>query len=111
LTSQDTYRLHKPVRKICPRRRTFAKGITDLFQAYLSEMQNLSRYNDGYRYILTRIDVFSKRAFALLVKDKRGSTIANAFEIIFTEATPNMLQTETQNFLTEEYKTYFKNTM
>jgi len=83
LTSQDTYTLHKPVRKIFPRRRTFAKGKNDLFQADFAEKQNLSRYNDGYRYILTCIDVFSKRALALPNKEKRGSTIANAFEIIF----------------------------
>jgi hypothetical protein len=29
LKSQDTYTLHKPVRKIFPRRKTFAKGIYD----------------------------------------------------------------------------------
>jgi len=68
LTSQDTYTLHKLVRKIFPRRRTFAKGKNDSFQADLAETQNLSTYNDGYRWLkpeLTCIDVFSKRAFAL----------------------------------------------
>jgi hypothetical protein len=53
LSTQDTYTLHKPVRRIFPRRKTFAKGIDDLFQADLADMQNLSRYNDGYRFILT----------------------------------------------------------
>jgi len=109
LTSQDTYTLHKPRRKIFPRRRTFAKGITDLFQADLVEMQNLSRYNDGYRYILTCVDVFSKRAFALPVKDKRGSTVENAFEIIFTEAAPNMLLTDRgTEFLNREVQSIFQ---
>jgi len=72
----------------------FTKWINDLFQADLTDMQNLSRYIDGYRYIITLVDVFLKRAFALAVKYERGSTIANAFEIIFTEAVPNMLQTD-----------------
>jgi len=37
LTSKDTCTLHKPVRKIFERRKTFAKGINDLFQADLAE--------------------------------------------------------------------------
>ena len=47
LSSQDAYTLHKPVRKVFPRRETFAKGINDLFQADLAEMQNLSKFNAG----------------------------------------------------------------
>ena len=31
LHTQDTYTLHKPIRKKFPRRKTFAKGINDLF--------------------------------------------------------------------------------
>jgi hypothetical protein len=80
LATQDAYTLHKPVRRIFPRRKTFAKGIDDLFQADLADMQNLSRYNDGYRFILTCVDVFSKRAFAIPLKDKRGPSVAEAFE-------------------------------
>jgi transposase InsO family protein len=82
------------VRKIFPRRKTYAKGIQDLFQADLADLQHLSRNNDGYRFILTCIDVFSKRAFAIPLKDKRGTSVADAFEKIFAEATPVMIQTD-----------------
>jgi hypothetical protein len=44
--------------------------------------------NDGNSYILTCIDVFSRYAFAGPVKDKRGSTVAAAFEKIFARARP-----------------------
>ena len=94
LRTQDAYTLHKPLRKRFPRRKTYAKGINDLFQADLADLQNLSRFNDSHRYILTCIDVFSKRAFAIPLKDKRGPTVAAAFEEIFTDTTPNMLQTD-----------------
>jgi hypothetical protein len=57
-------------------------------------MQSLSRFNDSHRYILTCIDVFSKRAFAIPLKDKRGSTLADAFEKIFSDAVPNLIQTD-----------------
>ena len=65
-----------------------------MFQADLAEMQHLSQFNDGYRYILTCIDVFSKVGYAVAVKDKRGPTIADAFEIIFAQKMPVMLQTD-----------------
>jgi hypothetical protein len=80
LETQDPYTLHKPVVKEFPRRKTFAKGIDDLFQADLADMRNLASSNDGNSYILTCIDVFSRYAFAVPVKDKRGLTVAAVFE-------------------------------
>jgi hypothetical protein len=108
LTSQDAYTLHKPVRRIFPRRKTFAKGIDDLFQADLADMQNLSRYNDGYRFILTCVDVFSKRAFAIPLKDKRGPTVADAFEKIFKDRSPVFVQTDRgSEFLNTQVQSVF----
>jgi L-rhamnose mutarotase len=57
-------------------------------------MRNLASSNDGNSYILTCIDVFSRYAFAVPVKDERGSTVAAAFEKIFVQCAPNMLQTD-----------------
>jgi transposase InsO family protein len=57
-------------------------------------MRNLASSNDGNSYILTCINVFSRYAFAVPVKDKRGSTVAAAFEKIFSERVPDMLQTD-----------------
>lgn len=109
LSSQDAYTLHKPVRKIFPRRKTFSKGIDDLYQADLADMQNLSRFNDGFRFILTCVDVFSKRAFAVPVKDKRGPSIAQAFEKIFSVSFPVMLQTDRgTEFLNVDVQTVFR---
>jgi hypothetical protein len=94
LETQDLYTLHKPVEKKFPRGKTFSKGIDDLFQADLANMRNLASSSDGSSYILTCIDVFSRYAFAVPVKDNRGSTVAAAFEKIFAERVLNMLQTD-----------------
>ena len=94
LITQDAYTLHKPALKNFRRRKTFAKGINDLFQADLADMRNLSTYNDGYAYMLTCIDVFSRYAFAVPIRDKRGVTVSAAFETIFANRVPNMLQTD-----------------
>ena len=109
LNTQDAYTLHKPLRKKFPRRKTFSKGINDLFQADLVDMQTLARSNNGHRYILTGIDVFSKRAFALPLKDKRGPTLATAFENIFSETTPTLLQTDAgSEFLNSHVQAVFR---
>jgi transposase InsO family protein len=107
LSSQDTYTLHKPVRKVFLRRKTYAKGIGDLFQADLVDMASYS--GGGVRYILTCIDVFSKMAFAVPLKDKRGSSVARALETIFAESTPNMMQTDRgSEFLNTEVQAVFR---
>jgi transposase InsO family protein len=65
-----------------------------MFQADLADMRNLACSKDGNSYIFTCIDVFSRYALAVPVKDKRRSTVAVAFEKIFAERVPNMLQTD-----------------
>ena len=94
LMGQDAYTLHKPIRNRFRRRRTYSKGIGDLFQADLVDMSAMARQNDGNRYLLTCIDVFSKRAWAMPLKTKSGENVKAAFEFIFKDAIPNMLQTD-----------------
>jgi len=55
--------LHGPSRKNVQRRRVITRGINDLWQADLVEMGAFSKSNDGYRYLLTVIDTFSKYAW------------------------------------------------
>ena len=61
LRSQDAYTLHKSRRVRFPRRKTYSKGIGDLFQIDLVDLSSLSSFNDGMRYLLTCIDISSKR--------------------------------------------------
>ena len=46
----------------------------------LADMQLISKYNKGIRYLLCAIDLFSKYAFVVPLKDKKGTTIANVFQ-------------------------------
>ena len=48
----------------------------------LADMQLMSKYNKGIRNILCAIDLFSKYAFVVPLKDKKGTTIVNAFQSI-----------------------------
>lgn len=84
LGSQDAYTLHRPVRKRFPRNQYHVTNINDLFQADLIDMRSLSKYNDRVKYVLTVIDVFSKFAWARKLNSKHATTVAAAFEDIFT---------------------------
>ena len=68
LAKQDACTLHKPRRVRFPRRKTYSKGIADLYQIDLIDVSNLSPFNDGTRYILSCIDVFLKQAWAVTVR-------------------------------------------
>ena len=62
LKSVDT--LHKPVTKPSNCRRIFTKRIKYLYQIDLVDMKKFERNNNGYRWIITIIDTFSKKAWA-----------------------------------------------
>ena len=51
----------------------------------LDEMQSLSGYNKGIRYLLCAIDLFSKYAWVIPMKDKNSTSIVNAFKKIMSE--------------------------
>ena len=52
----------------------------EIWSADLVDMQTFSSFNEGFKYILTVIDVFSKYAWAVPIKDKSAATVTKAFE-------------------------------
>ena len=48
-------------------------------------MQSLSKYNKGIKYLLCAIDLFSKYAWVIPLKDKKGTSIVNAFQKIISK--------------------------
>ena len=96
LTEQEAYSLHKPVRRRFARRKIFSRGIDYLWQADLVDMIHLADHNDGFRYLLTVIDVFSKYAFVVALKKKDSRSVVDAFDKIVKEEKrkPSKLQTD-----------------
>ena len=50
-----------------------------------TDMQSLSKFNKGFKYLLCAIDLFSKYAWVIPVKDKKGTSIVNASKKIISE--------------------------
>jgi len=86
--------LHRPARKNYPRRKVTLKGINDLYQADLVEMQPYSKTNKGYKYIMTMINCLSKFAFAVPLKNKSGEEVARALEPILAKHKMKNFQTD-----------------
>jgi hypothetical protein len=95
-TDMDTLaaELHKPARRIYPRRRTKALGVDDLWQIDLVEMIPYSDENDGYKYLLTQIDVYSKFARVEPVKSKSMVDVTAAFEKMLGSSPVRHLQSD-----------------
>ena len=82
LRKQQTYTLHKSICKKFLRRKTVVAGIDTQWQADLADLSKLSKSNDKHRYLLCIIDVFSKYAWVVPIKDKTGKTLVIAFKSV-----------------------------
>lgn len=109
LSGQDTYTLHKPVQRRFLRNRVIVNGINDQFQLDLADVSNISKYNKGVKFLLTGIDVFSKHAWAVPLKDKSGKSVRSALENILLERKPRKIQTDKgREFLNKDVQNLLK---
>lgn len=83
--------LHKQARKNFPRRRVYTKGIDDLWQLDLADLSKYARNkNNNNRFILTVIDVMSKHAWAVAVRNKTGKSVTEAMKKVFKQSSPRV---------------------
>ena len=95
LKKQQIYTLHKPIRRKFVRRKTVVAGIDHQWQADLADMSKLANSNDKFKFLLCIIDVFSKYAWVVPIKDKTGKALVNAFKsVLKSECSPKRLQTD-----------------
>lgn len=96
LDAQNTYTLHKPIRKKFPRLHYNVYYRDQLWEADLVELGSIKSYNDGVTFLLVVIDVFSKYIWIEPLKNKTGQEVCKAFEKIFMESKrfPTTIQTD-----------------
>ena len=71
------------VKKNFPRRKVISRFPFDLFMADLIEYPQLKYQNSNYRFILVVIDCFTRKLWAVPMKQKSAQWTADAFESIF----------------------------
>ena len=81
LETQDAYALHRPALRKFKRRKIIA-NFQDQLQTDLIDLVHIAGDNDKNRYLLTVIEVFSKKAYVEILSKKDTATVATAFEKI-----------------------------
>ena len=88
LSGQNTYTLHKPVRKRFPRNQYTVTNIDDVLEMDLADIRSLSKCNEKYKYLLNVIDIFSRYAWSVPLKDKTGTSFTAALKYLFRDRKP-----------------------
>ena len=78
--------LRKPVIKKFDKRKVYSQFKDNIWGVDLADMQSLSKKNKGIKYLLCAIDLYSKYAFVISLKDQKGISITNAFDKIIKQS-------------------------
>ena len=78
--------LHKPIIRKFIKRRVYSTFKDNIWGVDLPDMQLLSKYNKGIRFLLCVVDIFSKYAWVVPLKDKKGISIVQAFQSILKQS-------------------------
>ena len=111
LKGQEAYTLHRSIKRRFPRRRVIVRGIDDQWQADLLDVSKVAVDNDGIRFLLTCIDVFSKFAWVVPLINKSADEVVKGFKVIFQQTfrRPRKLHTDKgSEFTNKDVKRIFK---
>ena len=78
--------LHKPIIRKLKKRKVYSGFKDNIWGADLADMQLINKFNKGFRFLLCVIDIFSKYAWIIPLKDKKGVSIVNAFKKILDKS-------------------------
>ena len=73
---------HKSIIRKFTKRKVYSSFRDNIWGADLADVQLLSKFNKRFRFLLCVIDIFSKCAWVIPLKDKKGVSIVNAFQKI-----------------------------
>ena len=72
--------LHKPIIRKFEKRKKHLFFIDNIWGAHVADMQLITKFNTGFRFLLFVIGMYSKYEWVIPLQDKRGITITNAFQ-------------------------------
>ena len=104
---QSANELHKPTIIKFNKRKVYSSFKNNIWGVDLADMQLLSKFNKGFRFLLCVIDIFSKYAWVIPLKVKKVVSIVNAFKQILKEFSrkPNKIWVDKGS---EFYNNYLK---
>ena len=86
--------LNKPIIRNFKKRTVCAEFRDNVQGANLVDMQLISKFNEEFRFLLCVVDIFSKYAWVVPLKDKKGVSIVDTFKKILDDLNrkPNKIQ-------------------
>ena len=78
--------LHKPIIRKFKKGRVYSSFKDNIWGADLANIQLISKFDIGIRFLLCVINIFSKDAWVFPLKYKKGVTIVNAFQKILNNS-------------------------
>ena len=78
--------LHKSIIRKFNKRKMYSAIKDNIWAADLADMQLISKFDKGFRFLLCVIDIYSKYTWVVPLKDKKGVSIVNAFQNILNKS-------------------------
>ena len=94
LSAQQTYSLFKPVKRKFNRLPILVDRLDEKWQADLMDVSWWKHSNDGVVFLLVVIDVLSRFAWVIPLRDKSARSVTAAFIRVFEKRKPEKLQTD-----------------
>ena len=79
----DAYSLQRPLRYKFKTRRVISQGIDALWDADLADVSNLSKYNNGIKFLMVVVDTFSRKLWIEPLNNKFHQSIIKGLQNIF----------------------------
>ena len=86
LNKELAEKLHKPITTKFEKRKVHSFFIDNIWGADLANMQLISKFSKGFRFLLCVIGIYNKYAWVVPLKGKAGITITNAFQKVLDES-------------------------
>ena len=84
--------LHKPIiRKFKRRKVNFGNFPNEIWSADLIDLKKLKKYDNRFQYIINIIDLYSRHAWSIPIKNKTGKSIVEAFDSLSETKKPKKL--------------------
>ena len=104
-------KLHKPIIRNLKKRTVYSGSKDNIWGADLADMQLISKFNKRFRFLLCVIDIFSKYAWVVPLKDEKGVSIVDAFQNILDDSNrkPNKIWVNKgSKFYNNSFKNWLK---
>ena len=114
ITNESNYQLanelYKLIIKKIKKRKVYSSFRDNIWGLELADMQSLSKCNKEIKYLLCAIDLFSKNVWVIPLKNKKGTSIVNAFQkIVLKGRKPNKIWLDQgSEFYNKSFKDFLK---